>query len=102
MIRLKYLVLASVTALLLPTSQAFAVEYEEYKCHVVSSKKGEQVVFYRWRVSDFKLKFASLPGKQLTDHKGKKYFIREATECVPLTKDFSSEKARRVDERTLR
>ncbi|ABZ75709.1 hypothetical protein Shal_1140 [Shewanella halifaxensis HAW-EB4] len=102
MIRLKYLFLTSAAALLFPTSQALAVEYQEYKCHVVSSKKGEQVVFYRWKVSDFKLKFASLPGKQLTDHKGKKYFIRDATECVPLTKDFSSEKARRVDERTLR
>ena len=76
--------------------------YQEYKCHVSSTKKGEQVVFYRWKEKDVQLKVVGLPGKQLTDHQGKKYFIRNVFECVSLGEDFSSEKAKRLDERTLR
>lgn len=83
-------------------SWANAAFYQEYKCHVVSSKKGGQVVFYRWKVSDFQLKMASIPGRQLTDAKGRKYFIKDVEECVPLSEDFSSEKAQRIDEKTLR
>ncbi|GIU32495.1 hypothetical protein TUM4644_32650 [Shewanella colwelliana] len=79
-----------------------AASYQEYKCHVVSSKKGDQVIFYRWKTADFKLKMAGIPGRQLSDAKGKKYFVKDVRECVLLSEDFSSEESQRIDERTLR
>ncbi|ABV35814.1 conserved hypothetical protein [Shewanella sediminis HAW-EB3] len=93
--------LGSLLAVALSIAPAEAA-YQEYKCHVSSTKKGGQVVFYRWKETDLQLKVAGLPGKQLTDHQGKKYFIKEVFECVSLGEDFSSEKAQRLDERTLR
>lgn len=75
---------------------------QDYKCYINSSKKGEQVVFYRWDEKDARLRAARLPGKQLTDKKGKKYFIKEVEECVPLNQEFSSKEAKAKDKRTLR
>ncbi|WP_258406578.1 TapY2 family type IVa secretion system protein [Shewanella spartinae] len=75
---------------------------QEYKCFVTSAKKGGQVVFYQWQESQLQLRVAGLPGKQLTDAKGKKYFIKEVEECVPLSESFTSDKAKAVDKRTLR
>lgn len=75
---------------------------QDYKCYINSTKKGEQVVFYRWDEKDARLRAARLPGKQLTDKKGKKYFIKEVEECVLLSQEFSSEKAKAKDKQTLR
>ncbi|TVP14990.1 TapY2 family type IVa secretion system protein [Shewanella sp. KCT] len=82
-------------------SSAFAAK-KDYKCFINSAKKGDQVVFYRWNDKDVKLRVASLPGKQLTDSKGKKYFIKSVEECVPLNEEFSSKQAKALDKRTLR
>ncbi|MFV7769304.1 TapY2 family type IVa secretion system protein [Shewanella marisflavi] len=82
-------------------SSAFAAK-QDYKCFINSTKKGEQVVFYRWSEKDLQLRVASLPGKQLTDNKGKKYFIKSVEECVPLNEEFSSKQAKALDKRTLR
>ncbi len=75
---------------------------QDYKCFISSTPKGGQVVFYRWEESQLLLRVAGLPGKQLTDVKGKKYFIKEVEECVPLSDSFTSDKANAVDKRTLR
>lgn len=75
---------------------------QDYKCFVHSSKKGDQVVFYRWKEKDARLRFASLPGSQLTDSKGKKYFIKSVEECVLLSQEFSSHEAKKIDKQTLR
>ena len=83
------------------TTSAVAAK-QDYKCYISSSKKGEQVVFYRWDEKDARLRTASLPGKQLTDKKGKKYFIKEVEECVPLSQEFSSKEAKAKDKQTLR
>lgn len=92
---LSCLVLYSVTSLAIAAKQ-------DYKCYISSSKKGEQVVFYRWDEKDARLRAAGLPGKQLTDTKGKKYFIKEVEECVPLSQEFSSKEAKTKDKQTLR
>lgn len=75
---------------------------KDYKCFITSVKKGGQVVFYRWEESQLPIRVAGLPGKQLTDAKGKKYFIKEVEECVPLSDSFTSDKENAVDKRTLR
>ncbi|MXR68096.1 hypothetical protein GNT65_05325 [Shewanella sp. JBTF-M18] len=85
-------------ALITPTY----AKMQEYKCFISSAQKGEQVVFYRWEESQLPLRIAGLPGKQLTDAKGKKYFIKEVEECVLLSEPFTSDKANAVDKRTLR
>lgn len=74
---------------------------QDYKCHI-NTAKGDKVVFYRWKSQGVALKIASLPGKQLVDTKGKKYFIQDVVECVPLTEVFSSDNSKALDERTLR
>ncbi|MCG9720111.1 TapY2 family type IVa secretion system protein [Shewanella sp. Isolate7] len=93
-------VLFGVVAVISTTSVLAAKQ--DYKCFINSTKKGEQVVFYRWDDKDVRLRVASLPGKQLTDNKGKKYFIKSVEECVPLSQEFSGEKAKRLDKQTLR
>ncbi|MEZ9367858.1 TapY2 family type IVa secretion system protein [Shewanella sp. 10N.286.51.B2] len=75
---------------------------QDYKCFITSSTKGDEVVFFHWNAKDVKLKARALIGKQRADHKGKKYFIKGVEECVPLAQDFASEKAQRVDKKTLR
>lgn len=74
---------------------------QDYKCHIITAK-ADKVVFYRWKLQGVALKIASLPGKQLVDTKGKKYFIKDVVECVPLTEMFSSDNSKALDERTLR
>lgn len=102
MIKAKYVIYCSAIALLLSAPLTMAAEYKSYKCHLVSAKKGGEIKFYRWNVKDFKMKQAQLPGKQLKDDKGKKYFIYEVVECVPLTEDFSAEESRKLDKNTPR
>jgi hypothetical protein len=102
MIRLNHVAFFAAISLVFALPEANANPYQDYKCHIVSSKKDDRVVFYRWKVNDFKLKMASMPGQQLSDIKDKKYFIKEVQECVLLSEDFSSEKSQRVDEKTLR
>lgn len=88
-------------ASLMIATPAFAAK-QDYKCYINSSKKGHQVVFYRWDSKDIRLKVASLPGKQLSDNKGKTYFIKEVEECVLLSQKFTSKKAKTKDKQTLR
>lgn len=83
------------------TSTTYAAK-QDYKCFVDSLPKGERVIFYRWNEKDVQLRVASLPGTQLTDNKGKKYYIKSVEECVPLNKAFSSVKAQNIDKHTLR
>ena len=83
------------------TSSVFAAK-QDYKCFIQSSKKGEQVVFYRWDIKDAKIRANSLVGKRLSDSSGKKYFIKSVEECVPLNEEFSSGKAKKIDGQTLR
>ncbi|MFV7782853.1 TapY2 family type IVa secretion system protein [Shewanella marisflavi] len=85
-------------ALIAPTY----AKMQEYKCFISSAKKGGQVVFYQWQESQLPLRMAGLPGKQLTDAKGNKYFIKEVKECVLLSESFTSDKAKAIDRRTLR
>ena len=75
---------------------------QEYKCFISSAKKGGQVVFYQWEEAQLQVRMAGLPGKQLIDAKGKKYFIKDVEECVLLRDSFTSDKAKAVDKRTLR
>lgn len=74
---------------------------QDYKCHI-DSAKGEKVVFYRWKPKDLNVRVASLPGRQLADSKGKKYFIKDVVECVPLSQEFTSEQSKKLDKMTLR
>lgn len=74
---------------------------QDYKCHITASK-GDKVVFYRWKVKDVNLNIASLPGKQLTASDGKKYFIKDVVECVPLSQEFTSDESKQLDKITLR
>lgn len=74
---------------------------QDYKCHITASKV-EKLVFYRWKVKDLNLNIASLPGKQLTASDGKKYFIKDVVECVPLNQEFTSDKSQQLDKVTLR
>ncbi|QYJ98703.1 TapY2 family type IVa secretion system protein [Shewanella alkalitolerans] len=75
---------------------------QDYKCFINSSSKGKEVVFYSWDSKDLLLKMKSLLGKQRVDVKGKKYFIKNVEECVPLSEEFSSKQAKEQDKRTLR
>ncbi|MCG9711317.1 TapY2 family type IVa secretion system protein [Shewanella insulae] len=75
---------------------------QDYKCFINSVKKGDQVVFYRWDIKEAKSRANSLVGKRLSDSNGKKYFIKSVEECVPLSEEFSSGKARKIDSQTLR
>ncbi|MCW3173434.1 TapY2 family type IVa secretion system protein [Shewanella subflava] len=84
-------------SLSLPVSAA----KQDYKCYV-NTTKGSKVLFYRWQEKDAQLRSARIVGKQLTDNKGKKYFIKEVEECVLLSQDFKSEKAKEQDKQTLR
>ncbi|MCG9695995.1 TapY2 family type IVa secretion system protein [Shewanella sp. Isolate11] len=93
----------SVTCVLaMAMSQPVLAAKQDYKCFINSSAKGHQVVFYRWDSKDLQQKAASLVGKQRTDNKGKKYFIKSVEECVPLSEEFSSKQAKAQDKRTLR
>jgi hypothetical protein len=74
---------------------------QDYKCFIESAK-GVQVVFYRWVSDELLLKMAAMPSSQLTDNKGKRYFIKEVAECVPLNDDFTTEQAKKLDKQTLR
>ena len=74
---------------------------QDYKCYI-NSAKGSKVLFYSWQEKDVELRAAKIVGKQLTDNKGKKYFIKSLEECVPLSQEFTSEKAKEQDKRTLR
>lgn len=74
---------------------------QDFKCHI-DTAQGDKVVFYRWKTDELALKMAGLPGSRLTDGKGKKYYIKSVTECVPLNVDFGSEEAQKLDKHTLR
>uniref|UniRef100_Q0HS91 Uncharacterized protein n=1 Tax=Shewanella sp. (strain MR-7) TaxID=60481 RepID=Q0HS91_SHESR len=74
---------------------------QDYKCHVNLSK-GDKVLFYRWKISEVNLKAAGLPGAQRKSSDGKKYFIKDVVECVPLTQDFTGEESKLLDAGTLR
>ncbi|NMH64738.1 TapY2 family type IVa secretion system protein [Shewanella salipaludis] len=74
---------------------------QDYKCYI-GSVKGDQIVFFRWQATELKLKMAGLPGRQLMDNKGKKYFIKAVEECVPLDEEFTLGRAQQLDKATLR
>ncbi|WP_394129759.1 TapY2 family type IVa secretion system protein [Shewanella maritima] len=75
---------------------------QDYKCFITSSNKGDEVVFYRWDIGKVEQQRKGLIGKKHKDLKGKKSYIKAVGECVPLSADFSSEKAQAVDKMTLR
>jgi hypothetical protein len=78
-------------------------EWQDYKCHITSLSVGERVLFYRWKIKDAKLNEAKLSGKQFKDRdSGKKYFIKEVSECLPLGETFKLESAQKIDSKTLR
>ncbi len=83
------------------STTAFASEKREYKCYV-DTTDGDKVVFYRWQTHEFELKVASLAGRQNINNKGKKYFIKDVAECVALNDEFSSNRAKKLDLKTLR
>ncbi|MFB2801516.1 TapY2 family type IVa secretion system protein [Shewanella seohaensis] len=91
-------------ALTLPTF-VFAAEptgvMQDYKCHVTTTN-GDKVLFYRWWVKDVNLSMASLPGTQKVGGDEKKFFIKEVVECVELSKEFTNENSKKIDELTLR
>jgi hypothetical protein len=74
---------------------------QDYKCHI-DSAQGDKVVFYRWKTDELALKIAGLPGSQLADSRGKKYYIKSVAECVPLNVDFGSDEAQKLDKQTLK
>jgi hypothetical protein len=98
MIRYVLLVLISLPLLV---SASPSDKKQDYKCHIISAK-GDKVIFYRWKSKDVQLKSASLIGQQLTNSDGEKYFIKDVSECVTLGDEFSTDDARRVDQKTLR
>ncbi|MGX9462384.1 TapY2 family type IVa secretion system protein [Shewanella sp. A14] len=78
-------------------------EWQDYKCHITSSSLGERILFYRWKVNDIKRNQAKLSGSQFKDYRsGKKYFIKEVSECLPLNGTFKLETAQKIDRETLR
>lgn len=99
---MKIFIMSIVSVLGIFISQPILAAKQDYKCFINSSAKGYQVVFYRWESKDVQLKSASLVGKQRTDNKGKKYFIKSVEECVPLSQDFSSKQAKVKDKQTLK
>ncbi len=74
---------------------------QDYKCHIITAN-GESVVFYRWKLADASARVSSLVGQKRTDSDGKKYFIKEVVECVPLSQVFTAEDSQKLDQRTLR
>ncbi|MEH6464591.1 MAG: TapY2 family type IVa secretion system protein [Shewanella psychromarinicola] len=78
-------------------------ERQDYKCHITSSSVGERILFYRWNKKDANLNEAKLSGKQFKDSaSGKKYFIKEVSECLPLGETFKLESAQKLDSQTPR
>ncbi|QSX30872.1 TapY2 family type IVa secretion system protein [Shewanella cyperi] len=90
------------TSLIL-SSVAFAdgEAYQDYKCYVKTSGQ-DRVVFYSWQSSKVEVKMKALSGSQLTDKKGKKFYIKDPVECVLLSEKFTSAKAQELDSKTLR
>ncbi|MBO2676037.1 TapY2 family type IVa secretion system protein [Shewanella algae] len=95
---IKYGLLLILPGIVLTTQ---AAERQEVKCHLITSK-GEQIAFYRWDLEKQPLLMARLSSKPLKDTQGKRYYIKQASECVLLNEVFSSDKARKLDEVTLR
>ena len=99
---MKYTCLSLV--LILSASAVVAAEPEskqDFKCFITSIK-GEKVAFFRWELNNWKLKMAKLPGTQLKDSNGRKYYIKSVEECVELDNDFTSDAAILLDKQTLR
>lgn len=79
-----------------------AVPMIEYKCYLDTSK-GKEIGFYRWNDDEhIKEKVAALVASKRQDYKGKTYYVRRALECVPLTEQFTSKAAIKLDSRTPR
>lgn len=99
---IKYLV---VLMLLITSVHTYGDDLKElsqtYKCHITYAK-GDKVLFYRWKQKDANTRIATLPGKQNIDTDGKKFFIKDVVECVPLSQNFTSEASQLLDKRTLR
>ncbi|MCK7631235.1 TapY2 family type IVa secretion system protein [Shewanella sp. JNE10-2] len=74
---------------------------QDYKCHITFAQS-ELIAFYRWESSKAQLNMAKLPSKQLTDNLGRKHFIQDVVECVPLGDEFSNEKSQELDKKTPR
>lgn len=79
---------------------AVAEVFQDYKCYVKSSYGDEYVVFFKWKEKDANRQMLALPAKQLSDKMGKKYFVKQIDECVPVDKYFSSIKAKELDMHT--
>lgn len=78
----------------------YASEKQEYKCYV-DSTDGEKIVFYRWQVSEYKLKSASLPGRMNVSKDNKKYYIKDVHECVLIDEEFTKGRAQKLDRATV-
>jgi len=77
-----------------------ASEKQEYKCYV-DSTDGEKIVFYRWQVSEYKLKAASLPGRMNVSKDNKKYYIKNVHECAFMDEMFTIGRAQKLDKSTV-
>ena len=82
------------------SSLVFASEKQDYKCYV-NSTDGDKIVFYRWQVTEYKLKAASLPGRINVNKDNKKYYIKDVHECVLLNEEFTLGLAQKLDRATV-
>ncbi len=78
----------------------YASDKQEYKCFI-NSTDGEKIVFYQWKVNEYKLKAASLPGRINFNKKNKKYYIKDVHECVIINETFTMGRAQKLDRATV-
>ena len=78
----------------------YASEKQEYKCYV-NSTDGDKIIFYRWQITEYKLKVASLPGRINVSKDNKKYYIKDVHECVLMNETFTLGRAQKLDRATV-
>ncbi len=73
----------------------------DFKCHVNTSE-GDKILFYHWDNKSVTKKAAMLTGKAQKGKKGKKFYIKNATQCIPLSETFKEKDAQILDKQTAR
>jgi len=80
---------------------ADALQWSDYKCHVVDTEGGQWVHLFEMDPQNLQTERAALPGRLILDSFGRELAeVREVKECVSLDASFSSLKARTLDANT--
>ncbi|MCL1051241.1 TapY2 family type IVa secretion system protein [Shewanella abyssi] len=99
---MKWIMVVSVVVGFSCSALAGEVTKQDFKCYVETTID-KQVVFYRWDINKVARLMAALPATQTAKNaQGNKAYIKSVAECVVLDKDFSTEKAQRLDYKTVR